>query len=237
MTWSTFNLTPPIGGFDALSSAANVQTLIAHPWMQGVGEGVGHYRYLSFPNAAAALSTELVGETQAVFGMAITAASYADFALQIKGLTDAFPIKQFDQIHKRAAQLVSHEIDKFNLPVAPSLLSGGTLTLGSLPTMAALQKAAIVQQAKAAAQAFEDSNPLDNLTAFQTAKAVADAAVNNALNEAKALFTGGSGWRFYTESDAAASIMNGPGHEHTLTAMMLFIGSPADLSLLREIAP
>jgi hypothetical protein len=239
MTWTTFTTVPPAGNATSIATQANVslKTLIAHPWMQGVGEGEGHYRYLSFPNAAKALSAELIGETQAVFGLAVAAANFSDFATNIKALTDIFPIKPFDQARIRAQQLMTLESDKFNLPDAPSLMSGGSMSLTSMPRMAEIQKAAKMQQAKADATSFESSNPLTNLQAFQTEKAAADAAVDSALAEAKALFSGGTGWRFYAESDAAAAIQISPGHEYTLTAMMLFIGSASDLALLREIAP
>lgn len=239
MTWTQFTLAPPIGDASTILGKAGgaLKTLIAHPWMHGVGEGTGHYRYLSFPNAAGALSAALQGETDAVFGLAVTAASFKDFGLQVKALTDAFPIRQFDQARVRAEQLATLEIDKFHLPDAPGLLSGGALSLASLPRMADIRKAAVMQQAKAAATSFESSNPLTNLQAHQTAAAAAGSAVDNALDNAKALFTGGSAWRFYAASDAAHAIKQGPGHEYTLTAMMLFIGSPADLALLQEIAP
>lgn len=237
MTWTAFTLAPPTGTPGALSAATRVKTLCVDPWTQGVGEGSGHYRHLSFPNACAALSLALNGETDAVFGVAVTAASYADFAGQLKALTGVFPIKQFTAAATRAAQLTTLEVDKFNLPAAPSAIAGGSMALQSLPSMAALQNAALVQSAKAAAESFQTSNPLDNLTAFQTAKTAADAAVNAALDAAKAALSGAGGWRFYAASDAAAAINSGPGHEYTLTAMLLFIGSPADLALLRAIAP
>ncbi|MGJ0515147.1 MAG: hypothetical protein ACR65O_05270 [Methylomicrobium sp.] len=239
MTWTQFSLSPPIGDAATILSKAGgaLKTLIAHPWMHGVGEGSGHYRYLSFPNAAGALSAVLQDETDAVFGLAVTAASFKDFGMQVKALTDAFPIRQFDQARVRAEQLVTLETDKFILPNAPGLLSGGALSLASMPRMADIQKAATMQQAKAAATSFESSNPLTNLQAHQSAAAAASSAVDNALDNAKALFTGGAAWRFYAASDAANAIKSGPGHEYTITAMMLFIGSAADLALLREIAP
>jgi hypothetical protein len=239
MTWTQFALSPPIGDAATILGKAGgaLKTLIAHPWMHGVGEGTGHYRYLSFPNAAGALSAALQGETDAVFGLAITAASFKDFALAVKGLTDAFPIRQFDQARVRAEQLVTLETDKFNLPEAPGSLAGGALTLASMPRMADIQKAAIRQKAKADAAAFEASNPFTNLQAHQTAASASNSAVDNALADVKALFTGGEAWRFYAASDAANAIQSGPGHEYTITAMMLFIGSAADLALLREIAP
>jgi hypothetical protein len=239
MTWTQFSLSPPIGDAATILGKAGgaLKTLIAHPWMHGVGEGSGHYRYLSFPNAAAALATALQGETDAVFGLAVTAASFKDFALAVKGLTDAFPIRQFDQARVRAEQLITLETDKFNLPEAPGLLSGGALSLASMPRLADIQKAAIRQKAKADASSFEASNPLTNLQAHQTAATAAGGAVDNALADAKALFAGGAAWRFYAAADAANAIKQGPGHEYTITAMMLFIGSAADLALLREIAP
>lgn len=239
MTWTAFNSVAPMGSAEALSDMAgyNLRTLIAHPFVPGLGEGSGNFKYLSFPNAVDVLSKELLTETQAVFGVAVTANNYAGFAGAVNNLTTVFPIKQFNQVGKRALKLSTLTDDKFNLPSAPGLLSGGMMALKSLPMIAALQKAAIMEHALAVAGMFDSTDPLSNLTAFQSEKTVSDSAINAALSSVKSAVVGASGYRFYAESDAAALIKNGLGSEHTLTAIMLFIGTPSELLLFREIAP
>ena len=238
MSWTPLSLAAPSGNFTTLvtQTAAGRKTLVVHPWVHGIGEGSGHYRYLSFPNAVAALADQLADETDSAFGIGLTAANCAGLAGQIKALTDVFPIKQLDQVRIRAEQLVKLETDKLQLPGGPGF-NGGDMALSSLPLMATLKKAAILQQSLADAETFEASNPLTNLQAFIAIKADADAAVNTALSDANALFVGGAGWRFYAESDLAAAIKNAPGHENTMTAIVLFIGSVTNLALLKEVFP
>src|SRR5690606_2945745 len=39
---------------------ANFSVVVVHPWSEGIGQGVGHYRYLSPTNALVAAANKLV---------------------------------------------------------------------------------------------------------------------------------------------------------------------------------
>lgn len=237
MAWTQLTISAPIGNADAIDSQSGVsiQKRMVHPWMTGVGEGTGHYRYLSFPNAVKALSQTLTTE-QAALGIAVAAANLTDFANDINTLNAVFPIREFAALGRKADALIPLETSKFDLPQAPGAIAKQTMNMGGLGAVADLRKAATLQQAQTSAGAFEQTSPIANLTAYQAQKTAADAAIAAALTAAKAKLAGGAGWRFYADGDIASAIkQNTPDHKYTLTAIMLFTGSAADLALLKEI--
>jgi hypothetical protein len=237
MTWTPLSITAPLGNAASLDgqSGGSITKRLVHPWLHGVGEGSGHYRYLSFPNAASALAKTLSNEPAAL-GIAIAASNLTDFAGDIATLNAVFPVREFAALGRKAAALVNLETTKFNLPQAAGAIAAQTMDLSGLGAIADLRKAALMEQAQAEATAFAANGPLANLDLYQAQKTAADAAISAALAAAKANFSGGAGWRFYADADIAnALLQNTPDHRYTLTAIMLFTGSVADLALLKEI--
>lgn len=237
MSWTPLTITAPAGNSAAIDSQSvgTIQKRLVHPWLHGVGEGSGHYRYLSFPNAVKALAQTLTNE-QAAMGIAIAAANLTDFAGGIAILNNVFPMREFAALGRRAGELTGLEASKFTLPVAPGPIAAQTMSAAGLSAVAGLRKSALQQQAKAQADAFDLTGPIANLDSFQAQKTAADAAVAAALDAAKMALSGGAGWRFYADGDIADTITQGaPDHKFTLTAIMLFTGSVGDLTLLKEM--
>ena len=237
MSWTPLTLAAPAGNAADIAglSGGSIQKRLVHPWLHGVGEGSGHYRYLSFPNAVTVLAQTLNTE-QAALGIAIAAANLADFAVNIAALNSVFPAREFSALGRKAAALSGLESSKFALPGAPGPIATQAMSSAGLSAVAGLRKAALQQQAKAEADAHDLSNPITNLDNYQTQKTAADAAVAAALDAAKATLSGGAGWRFYADGDIANAITQGaPDHKYTLTAILLFTGSAADLALLKEV--
>ena len=237
MTWTPLTITPPVGNAAAIDSQSGggIQKRIVHPWLHGVGEGSGHYRYLSFPNAVNALAQTLTTE-QASLGIAIAAANLTDFANDINTLNAVFPVREFAALGRKAGALAGLESSKFALPNAPGPVAAQAMSAAGLSAVAGLRKSALQQQAKAEADAHDQTNPITNLDNYQAQKTAANAAVAAALDAAKTALSGGAGWRFYADGDIANAITQGaPDHKYTLTAIMLFTGSVADLALLKEI--
>ena len=145
-------------------------------------------------------------------------------------------MREFAALGRRAGALSGLESSKFALPAAPGPIAAQTMSAVGLGAVAGLRKSALQQQAKAEADAHDLTNPIDNLNAYQAQKTAADAAVAAALAAAKAKLSGGAGWRFYADGDIAHAItQDAPDHKYTLTAIMLFTGSAADLALLKGI--
>ena len=64
-----------------------------------------------------------------------------------------------------------------------------------------LRGAALQQTAKAAALAFDATDPVANLTVFETEKTASDSAIDSAVTNINSQLNGGAGWRFYAEGD------------------------------------
>lgn len=231
MSWQPVDLATPVSDAAGLNNGITVQTFT--PWTHGTKEGSGNHTWLSFPNAVTALVNHLHAHpAQAVFVLALTAGSYKELASQCQAMAAAFPLKQIEQWQRHAAKLVDLEQEKFNLVDRSGVTNG--LKLNAVPTVKARMQKAISQQAKATAESLAGADPLTNLASFEADKATFDAGVNAALPN----LSGGSGWRFYADTNISSQLAVGhPGPQYTYTALIAFIGSAADLSYLTEMMP
>lgn len=200
------------------------------PWTHGVGDG----GVLSFPNAVAAVVQRLNGYNGAALGIAVSASSMADFVGQLSGLNAAFPLPSLGRLARRAGQMAT--LDVTRMVLAPHQAHGGGVPVNALPAIRALQRADLIKAASDEAVAFAGSSSSANVAAFTAAKAAHDSFVAGVQAAAGAGLTGGSGFRFYAASNIASALLVGhPGHEFSLTAIHLFLGSTADLALMTEV--
>jgi hypothetical protein len=224
MTWSPLSLSTPTSNVPALSESVSFFTV--SPWSYGIKEGNGNHTWLSFPNAVDAIS-DRVDISKAVFAIAITAASMIDFAQQAAALNAAFPFKEFEKWQQHAKALITLESDKFDLVDAEE--SKNTIATNAIPSIAKLSKYTISTEALNEANALAGSDSLANLTAFESRKPALPAAP---------ILSGGAGWHFYAESDIKNALrINQLSHAYTITAMVVFSGSPSELAFLRELMP
>jgi hypothetical protein len=154
----------------------------------------------------------------------------------VESLCSVFPVPYLKRI-QRMATAVGGLKDSRMVLAKPSS-SNKSFNLGALPSLQAIQRADLKQQAKSAADTHATTNPVTNLDNFASEKSAHTTAVNNARASAVAGLSGGAGWRFYATSDVGNAIKSGhPSHEMAYTAMMLFMGSPAQLAFLTDIFP
>ena len=224
MSWSPLSLSTPASIAPALSESLTVFTV--SPWTHSIKEGNGNHTWLSFPNAVEAVSAH-VDISKAVFAIAITAASMTDFAQQAAALNAAFPFKEFEKWHRHALALVTLESDKFDL--IDTVESQQTIATNAIPSISELSKNAMSTAALNEANALAGSDPLANLNAFESRKPSSPSAT---------VLSGGNGWRLYAEADIKNALrVNQRDHAYTITAMVVFSGSPAELAYLRELMP
>tara|TARA_R110001632_G_scaffold35828_4_gene90378 strand:- start:56018 stop:56692 length:675 start_codon:yes stop_codon:yes gene_type:complete len=224
MTWSPLSLSTPASSTPALSESVSFFTV--SPWSHGIKEGNGNHTWLSFPNAVDAVAAR-VDISKAVFAIAITAASMTDFAQQALALNAVFPFKEFEKWQRHAQALITLESDKFDL--VDTVESQQTIATNAIPSISELSKYAISTAALNEANVLAGSDPLANLNAFESRKPALPAAP---------ILSGGAGWHFYAESDIKNALrINQLSHAYTITAMVVFSGSPSELAFLQELMP
>ncbi|MEQ1636724.1 MAG: hypothetical protein ABL903_08520 [Methylococcales bacterium] len=235
--WTPLRLAaPPLGS--AASANAAVRMVSVDPWSHGKKvDLVDPHTYLSFPNAVSAVVDEIgQGAAQAALGIAVTAASLSDMANNLAAVAGAFPLPNLQRLARRATALVDLDMTKFDL--VPYGTAESTVNMSSLPSVKALRRADLLAAASDAATAFLGSDPTSALAALVSDKAAHASMVAGAQAAAGAGLTGTplGCYRFYAEGDIASALLNGhPGHEYTLTSIMLFMGSIADLAVLQTI--
>lgn len=231
MSWSPLALSTPASS--ALAVNHNIGIFSVTPWTHGIREGQGSHTWLSFPNAVEAVVDEVDQlNSSAVLALAVAAANLKSLSDQIATLSTGFPVRELSQWQRHADYLSALEKDKFSLP-DPAVTAFNRAVHG-LPAVVEQAKKAISQQALADANGLLGQDPLTNLSAFEVDKIAHDAEVNTALPP----LAGAAGWRFYAQADIATALRTGhPGHETTLTAILVFYGSVADLAYLKEMLP
>lgn len=232
--WTPLTVNAPTANSAALGAALTLITV--DPWTHGVASGDGSVTQLSFPNAVDAVVKKLTGVSGAALAIAVAAASAAALADDLDALKTAFPLPTLDRLARRAAKMVDLELSKLNL--VPHMPQIGGVSIDALPAIRALKRADLIKAAYDAAESFKNTAANSNLTAFATERAAHAAAVATVQAEAAAGLTGGVGWRFYAASNVASALKNGmPGHDKSMTAILLFAGPAADVSILTEIFP
>ena len=227
--WAPVQLNTPVGNVPP----GNLAMELFSPWTPGAKEGSGIYTWLSFPAAVTALLKKLPDHPdQALFVLAVSAASYQELAQQCAALHAVFPLKQLSTWQKQAARLVTLETDKREL--VANVQSNTSAVLQAVETVQARLKKQLSQQAKVQADNLSGFDPLAGLNTLESAKAAFDAGVDAALPP----LTGGTGWRFYAADDIAAELIKGhPDQRQTLTVMIAWFGAPAALSYLVDMMP
>lgn len=234
--WSAIQFRPTIASPANIIAGvgAAVQVVEVNPWTHGVAEINGHYGNLSFPNAVEALSKYL-GSYTACFAIAVAAGSLHEFIGQCDGITNVFSVAEVSQWRRRAASLVRLESDKFVLQQANAKLNQSYM-LGGFNTLIQLHNAATAEKGLADANGFSASDPVTNLNSFAAEKTAHDTATNQLINNVNAILAGGAGFRLYAEGNLHAALKAGmPGHEQTLTGIVLMLGNVGDFELIREV--
>lgn len=230
--WSPLALFPPTPGSAVAPMPA--QFVSVDPWSPNPYVDLkGDRTFLSFPNAVKAVAEKVASvPVPAALAVALTAASYAEFAAVLNAFSTAFPLPLFQRLARRALAMDALETSKFVLAQPQAAVSG--FDLSGLPKLRALRRADLLTAASAAADAFALSDPLANLTDLIADKAEHSATVAAAQSEAATGLSGPvlNGWRFYADADPLATLSIGhPDHDFTLTALILFFGTPLQLAV------
>lgn len=195
----------------------------------------GAAKSLSFPNAVKKLIRGLRDlPANPVMVVAVSGGSLGEFAQNIGLLSDAVPIKEFQQIARRATAALNLETSKWELP--ETVIHSASIALNAMPTVQLIEAAELLQDAWQDAQDFLSSDPLANLTALVAEKSSYSTAVAAALSAAQAGLSGGVGWRFYAETGIEEALQIGhPDHDQVHTCMLAFSAPAEDLQFVAQL--
>lgn len=238
-------------GFNAVMNSGGIYCC-AHPFMAGVRESGSYGSYLSFSNAIKHVAEKLLDPhdtnrptfdgTQAALALAITAKTMAVFHASLHTFNTIFPVPALVMAEKRAKALLNQEQIRYIIKQAPKLPMFQRMPWSAMPAVRNVKRSVGSRIAMAESYNAENVSPTDELADMLTEKqafAVEQVAAYAALSDQ---FSGSPCKVLYLEAEtnfqlkgALINAGNAPGYDSVLTAVVLFIGEPADMVFLREL--
>lgn len=248
MTWHP--LTPSIP--NTLQSATNnaalqaglvaCSTLLLHPFQQTVGDGESHYKTLSFPNALDKLATKLGDNTDphltnnALLAIAVHDSTLAGFAAKLKPVALELGINDFMVPQQRAELLATLENDKWTINTAsPVQVPVSDKIAANICTLTDDFTRARARQISHDESQATIGDAKAELAALQQLKTAHDQSVASAMDDVELPAVDAS--VLYLSGDLVSGVKNsgGPGHDQTLTAIFVVLGSSEQLKVWREV--
>ncbi|WP_027709805.1 hypothetical protein [Zooshikella ganghwensis] len=220
----------------------SIHCCVVHPYQHTVGEGEGHHRYLSAPNALKALTKKYQDQrdpqqpqhSQAAIVVLITAPHLTSFYQTLTAFTALMPIPELPQITRRVKALMSLETTKWEIPEAPQMPYWRPLKLAQWPT--AKNHLTQLGAAQAAIEAISDhASPKSMLTALVAKKQQHLAQMNQDWQHTTHALQQVVGQYLTGNISQQLSQLSAPGHDQVLTVGLLLTGTTAALAFLKEV--
>lgn len=227
----------------------NARVVCAHPWVQGIGQGVDHYRHLSPANAVLNAALKMQDEADAhrptantvdAVALLITGDGFSSFGNALSAFNTVFPIAELQMCERRCLQLAGLEKQKHVLPDAP--INARWKPRGLMNFRAVSTPAAAVGEQSTHAMAYEigGESPIDEVLNLTHKKASALAATDAALSEVQSVFSGGAGKGLFFSNKTPGVIKtelesSGADHGAPLAACVVITAAPGELIVLQEM--
>lgn len=245
-----------MNGLDKEKMAAQLgQTpdcLAITPFQTGIGQGRGYQRVLSAPNLVQLLgerlldksATELPASNQHATAILFLSTGFEQLAESLEGFNALLPVPELVRAEKRASYLSRLESQKWELPSAGALPRWGGLPMARCPVFREAKQLFSGKLAALESQT-EDGSPLGELGSLAQRKLAQGAARDVRLNTLKERLAKnisptsvvvrkiGPG----NTSELRRKLMaeTAPGHEFSLCAGLLLVGSEEGLSFFQEL--
>jgi len=211
-------------------------TVVAHPWVFGLGQEEDSGFYLSPPNAVNYLVSRLAGASvrQDVTVIMLAAPTLAAFVTLLTTAAEVFPIAPLTQVERRATAAISLATSRMQLPA----VAAGLPPAVSLSVSTTRQAAGAQSLIQAIADAAAPSTP-EGITAALAEFAKSRATLLEAAKEGLAQLQAGSVdvWAVSAIGDTqkAARLMREdvPEADRVFTLALMFVGD--DLAPLRAM--
>ncbi|HGM4960281.1 TPA: hypothetical protein ACKPZ6_003859 [Serratia liquefaciens] len=211
-------------------------TVVAHPWVFGLGQEEDSGFYLSPPNAVNYLVTRLAGASvrQDVTVILLAAPTLAAFVAVLTTAAEVFPIAPLTQVQRRAKTAISLATSRMQLPA----VAGGLPPAVPLSVSTTRQAVGAQSLIQAIADAAAPSTP-EGITAALAEFTRSRAALLDAAKEGLAQLQAGNVdvWAVSAIGDTqtAARLMREgvPEADRVFTLALMFVGD--DLAPLRTM--
>lgn len=225
-----------------------VRVLCVHPWHQGVGQGNGHYRYLSPANAITAAAEKFTDQADRsvpdgikdALVVLLSAQSFSSFAETLKLFNTVFRVPELELCERRSKQLATAEKDKQSLP-EPSINARwrDRKLMNIFPARVATT---VVGELLAHAVAYEagGQSAVSEVISLADKKNAAIADTQTTLANIASTFSGGAGQVLFINNKTTDDIKktleaSGINHDAPLSACLMLTAKPGDLQIVAEI--
>lgn len=220
---------------------------IAHPWQHTIGQGEGHNKALSAPNAMLNLSQKLKDSPNSLTGavdavcVLLTANSTQSLFNKIKPFNLLFPIPELQFVERKAEQLLALENNKLVIVEQNAPTNLKPRNHFQLPKMNELGNALGSMIANVSAMDLENTAPINELDGVILAKKTMLQNKQDAYQTIKNQITGAAFYSFFATGSDLSSVANTiessnyPGHQWTHSVAIIFIGKSGELAVIKEV--
>lgn len=235
---------PYVGNADLYGyTTSDFKTVVVHPWVQGVGQGNGHYRYLSPRNAVNTLANKLVDSQDDFrplglldyFAISISGSSYENLSSTLRTFLGIYSEPTLYMCARRSAQLARLQAEREKLPIAAINARWDAVTESSSTRWNYYTGVVGATQAIFAGYDVDNSSLEEAVGVVAKKKA---GVIEEALNEAKSALNsidGGAGrimlMKEKLPQEAAAQLRKSDtGFEYPLSVAVLYCGAVDSLN-------
>ncbi|WP_163831881.1 hypothetical protein [Spartinivicinus ruber] len=219
----------------------NIHCCVVHPYQHTVGEGEGHHRYLSAPNAIKALQQKYQDKrdlqqphnSQAAIVVLVTASHLTPFYQTLTAFNQVMPIPELQQLTRRVKALIELETTKWEQPKAPQMPYWRQLQLTQWQSPQNYLKQLGATQAAIEAMA-DDQSPKAILTELITKKRQYLTQLNQTWQQTTQTLQDVVGQYLMGNISQQLTQLSVPGHDQVLTAGVLLAGTTDALQPLKE---
>lgn len=220
---------------------------ISHPWQHTVGQGEGHHRALSAPNALHNLSQSLkhssihLSNPIDCIGVLLTGNNVSSLLNQLRSFNAVFPIPELQFAERKAAQILDIENSKLVLPNQKAPTNLKPRAIKQTQTLKHIQQVTGNSLDNLSSMNLENTMPIDELNQVIEQKKILLEKRQSDYDNLKASLSGAEFFSYFTTGqdviDIARNIeqSNYPTHEWTHSVAIVLIAPSGKLEVLKEV--
>nr|VFK16734.1 MAG: hypothetical protein BECKLFY1418C_GA0070996_102545 [Candidatus Kentron sp. LFY] len=216
--------------------------IVIHPYQLESRHGAEYRPSLSFPNAATAAAgkiSAIQASSLDILAIAITGSRLDQWAASLATFTGVFPIPELLRVRRRAEAMLTIEKDKFTRPPPRKSPDAIGISLQHLPVLQDMNAALRARCALSRGYRMENLSAAGHIAGLLTKKQAHLDDLSQRWTNLTTALHGGAGLVRRLQggpaSAARALTDNTPGHEYSMTALLILAGPPGGMTALFEM--